>query len=422
MKRLHLLFGLCSALLLFACGSDDSEPSDDMMDIDSQSPTAPLNLVINNVTETSVDLSWDAATDNVAVTGYEVFRDDVSLQSVTGTTLSVTGLSPCNDYNFYVVAKDAEDNVSEASDTAMGSTLIGELQFRDKLSEMCIFQGDYSEIDPREGVQLYELNSTLFTDYAKKQRLVRLPKGEKMTYNGSDLLPNFPDNTLVAKTFYYNLDDRDPSLGQQIIETRVFIKLNGVWEVGDYIWNSDMTDAIYSEAGMELPISFIDNTGTTNNVNYEIPSKQDCFTCHNNNDETFPIGMKLRNMNFVPSYTSMNQLDYLTSNNFLDGVNSGSTSQLPDWTDDALSLEERARGYMDINCAHCHSPGGSVPDFYMLDLRLEVPYADSGIEDSRLGIKARFESVVPFFRMPQLGRTVRHDEAIIVLNEYLDSL
>src|SRR5690606_19599625 len=87
----------------------------------------------------------------------------------------------------------------------------------------------------------YKLNTSLFTDYAHKQRLIALPAGTTMTFDG-DGLPMFPDNTVIAKTFFYNIDDRDQSLGKIIIETRILIKINGVWETGDYRWNEDQTD------------------------------------------------------------------------------------------------------------------------------------------------------------------------------------
>lgn len=291
------------------------------------------------------------------------------------------------------------------------------------LSEMKIFTSNLSALTPAQGVQLYEINSTLFTDYASKQRLIKLPEGKKMSYNSSSLLPDFPDNTLIAKTFYYNLDDRNPSLGKKIIETRVFIKLDDTWIAGNYIWNASQTEATLRDTGSIENISYIDANGDTQTVDYQIPSTQDCFTCHNNQAATIPIGLKLRNLNFTPSYTSQNQLDYLTANNLLEGVPSGSIAVLPDWTDDLnYSLEQRARAYMDVNCAHCHMPGGSVPPGFLLDFQLETPFDDTGIYTNRGEIVVRFGSTLASYRMPQLGRTVVHEPALQMLTDYMDSL
>jgi len=84
---------------------------------DTQAPTPPTSLTSSNVTETTVDLSWTASTDNVGVTGYDVYKDGALLGSVTGTTSQVTGLTSSTAYSFYVTAKDAAGNISGASNT-----------------------------------------------------------------------------------------------------------------------------------------------------------------------------------------------------------------------------------------------------------------------------------------------------------------
>lgn len=418
MKKIFLL--ILMSFVIIACGKDDSY---DPVEIDTQAPSKPLNLVATEQTQTSLKLSWEPSTDNVGVTGYRIYQDGNALVGlVSATSATIQNLTAGTTYNFYVTALDAEENESEQSNTAETFTEQQPISFLPLLSEMGIFTGNLSNLDPADGVQLYEINSTLFTDYAHKQRLIRLPEGQSMSYNNTDLLPSFPDNTLISKTFYYNIDERNPALGKKIIETRILLKANGVWLVGDYIWNASQTEATYRETGSTEAISYIDQNGTTQNVDYQIPSKQDCFTCHNNNATTFPIGPKLRNLNFVPSYTSQNQLDYLTSIGFLQGVTSSSTSVLPHWEDENLLLEDRARAYMDVNCAHCHQPGGSVPNTFNLDFRLETDFNDTGIYANRGEIVARFESTLPTYRMPQLGRTIVHEEALQMLEEYIDSL
>jgi uncharacterized repeat protein (TIGR03806 family) len=331
-------------------------------------------------------------------------------------SLSITALlfSCGGDDDDYTAVDDMDDTIE-----------VVDLTFETSLSEMGIFQGDFSNLTPASDVQLYEINSTLFTDYAAKQRLIRLPEGESMEYSGSELLPDFPDNTLVAKTFYYNIDDRNPSLGKQIIETRVFLKIDGFWQSGDYIWNEAQTDATYRETSSVEDISYIDTTGETQNVSYVIPSKQDCATCHNNSGNTFPIGLKLRSMNFNPmnGTVNQNQLQAFTDSGILTGLSSpGDISLLPDWTDDATyDIFERARAYMDVNCAHCHQPGGEVTMFD-LDFRYETAFNDTGIYANRGEIESRTQSTIPTFRMPQIGRSIVHDEAVLMLLEYLEAI
>ena len=89
---------------------------------DNQAPTAPT-LTASNATATTADLSWSGATDNVGVTGYDVFKNGTLLASVTGTTYQATGLTPATSYSFTVTAKDAAGNSSVSSNTATITTL-----------------------------------------------------------------------------------------------------------------------------------------------------------------------------------------------------------------------------------------------------------------------------------------------------------
>jgi uncharacterized repeat protein (TIGR03806 family) len=419
MKKTVCFLIALMGLLVSSCGKDDSYEA-----VDDQSPSAPMNLTASDQTKTSLKLSWTASTDNVGVVGYRVYQDGNSLPTVVNeTSTTIMGLVPGTTYSFYVTALDAESNESSQSNTVSTATLEEPLSFMPLLSEMGVFSGNLSDLIPAEGVQLYEIHSTLFTDYAKKQRLIRLPEGQAMRYANTDLLPAFPDNTLIAKTFYYNIDDRDPSLGKQLVETRIMIKVDDAWQVGNYIWNADQTEATLRDTGSTESISYIKLDGETQDLDYMIPSKQDCFTCHNNSGTPLPIGPKLRSMNFIPSYTGQNQLDYFSASGLLQGVNPANISVLPDWTDDAnYTLEERARAYIDVNCAHCHEPGGSVPPTFNIDFRYETPFPNTGIYVNRGEIIARFESTLPSYRMPQLGRTIVHTEALQLLNDYIDSL
>ncbi|MEU8180804.1 glycoside hydrolase family 44 protein [Micromonospora sp. NPDC049047] len=86
---------------------------------DTQAPTAPGKPTAGTITGDSVTLAWTPSTDDTAVTGYDVHRVDttgtVKVGSATGTTYTVTGLTPDTPYTFVVTARDAAGNVSAAS-------------------------------------------------------------------------------------------------------------------------------------------------------------------------------------------------------------------------------------------------------------------------------------------------------------------
>ena len=82
---------------------------------DTTAPTAPTGLNAPSTTATSVNLAWNASTDNVGVTGYDVYRGTTLVGSVTGTSTTVTGLTASTAYTFTVKARDAAGNISAAS-------------------------------------------------------------------------------------------------------------------------------------------------------------------------------------------------------------------------------------------------------------------------------------------------------------------
>jgi chitodextrinase len=91
---------------------------------DTVVPSAPTGLTATATSTSQIDLSWTAATDNVAVTGYDIYRDGTFLATVTGTTYSNTGLTMGVTYTYYVVAFDAASNESAQSDAAEETTYI----------------------------------------------------------------------------------------------------------------------------------------------------------------------------------------------------------------------------------------------------------------------------------------------------------
>jgi chitodextrinase len=79
---------------------------------DTQPPTTPTNLQASNVGQTSLDLGWSASTDNIGVTGYDVYRGGTKTTTVTGLSSTQAGLACGTSYTFTVRARDAAGNSS----------------------------------------------------------------------------------------------------------------------------------------------------------------------------------------------------------------------------------------------------------------------------------------------------------------------
>jgi chitodextrinase len=106
----------------------NTSQSSNTLSVTTLSPTdttAPSTstLTASGTTTSSTNLSWTPATDNVGVSGYDVYQNGVLRTSTTTTTLSVTGLTASTTYNFYVKAKDAAGNTSQSSNTVIITTL-----------------------------------------------------------------------------------------------------------------------------------------------------------------------------------------------------------------------------------------------------------------------------------------------------------
>ena len=90
---------------------------------DTQAPTTPINVTLSNISLNSIDVSWDASTDNIGVTGYNIFVDGVLTEQTTNTSISITDLNTNTAYSFTIVAKDLINNMSAASTPVNGTTL-----------------------------------------------------------------------------------------------------------------------------------------------------------------------------------------------------------------------------------------------------------------------------------------------------------
>ncbi|MGH7158349.1 MAG: fibronectin type III domain-containing protein [Candidatus Saccharimonadales bacterium] len=89
---------------------------------DTTAPSVPLNLVASAVSDTQINLSWDASSDNIGVTGYKVYRDGVEVGSASSNAYQDTGLNAETTYSYTIKAFDAAGNLSAESAPATATT------------------------------------------------------------------------------------------------------------------------------------------------------------------------------------------------------------------------------------------------------------------------------------------------------------
>ncbi|MCW2293138.1 putative repeat protein (TIGR03806 family) [Pseudomonas sp. BIGb0408] len=293
--------------------------------------------------------------------------------------------------------------------------------FKPRLSEYGFFKGKMSELVPVDEASIIEIASPLFTDHAEKQRLLLLPKGEKMKGKGNDL-PDFPDGTVIVKTFFYPRSSKGNIVSQLIVETRLLIKSQSKWSAATYKWNDTQDEAFLLQDSATVPIAFIDEKGHGRTINYRVPSRDDCLACHRQGNQLVPLGMKLRNMNIDAHRDEVliNQLEHLQSSQKLDAISPGAITRTPDYRAESTSLEDRARAYLDANCAHCHRPKGTAR-FTRLDLTYEETADRESTHLKRQEIARRITTSGPL-HMPQIGTTISHEEGVQLIVEYLNDL
>ncbi|HAP64711.1 MAG TPA: hypothetical protein DCR93_36255 [Cytophagales bacterium] len=313
-----------------------------------------------------------------------------------------------------------------------------------KLSEFGFFEGNMADQTPAEGVMPYTLNTPLFSDFASKLRFIRLPEGETVAYNDSIVL-DFPVGTMIMKTFYYPKDERKPEKGRQLMETRVLLHEEEGWTAWPYIWDEDQGEAWLEVAGGNREVTWKDERGKKQALNYSIPNKNQCNGCHVSNNTLRPIGPTIRQLNGDYQYAQVNghQLAAWRDANLLAGGPSdwAQAPRVPVWLDPADgTTDERARAWLDINCGHCHQPGGPA-ETSALNLHIhETDPIALGVNKKPIaagrGSGGRLYSIVPgkpqesilLYRldsddpgimMPELGRATIYPEAVTLIEQWI---
>lgn len=303
------------------------------------------------------------------------------------------------------------------------------------------------EITYQEGVVPYDLNTALYSDGAVKRRAVFLPKGTTAQWSDNEVF-DFPVGTVLLKSFGFRTDLRDPNSKINWVETRVVLRAPEGWFAYPYVWDTAGTRATYAPGGRQPRVNWTDASGAPQTLDYLVPSETECKQCHSSNAQIIPIGPKARNLNRMFTYpdgTSDNQLAHWSKAGIVSGAPADPTTvaKLAVWDDPSGPIADRARAYLEVNCAHCHSAGGTASTSGLFlwasesdPLRYGVckeplsagPGAGTltwdvvpGLPDQSI-VVYRMASTAPGVSMPQIGRGTVHTAAVQLVRDWITGL
>ena len=320
------------------------------------------------------------------------------------------------------------------------------------LSQTGVF-ANTPNMTPAASLIPYAPNVQLFSDNAQKVRYFSIPSsgapytpGEQIAF-APTFTWSFPAGTVFVKTFELQTNDSDPT-NLLRLETRLLVRdTNGAVYGVTYKWRPDYSDADLLTNSLTEPILIQTADGFYTNLWY-YPSPTDCLQCHTA-QANYVLGVNARQLNRTMTYpngVTDNELRALNRTGLLyPAIDEGQITnieQLSALTNTAASYEQRARSYLDANCAQCHNllPGASGPTF---DARYDTPLTNQMIINVpavkgnfgydnvnivtpddiwRSSLYYRMNEVNPLTQMPPLARNLIDTNAVQVMADWINSL
>ena len=437
---------LLTFAVFLSCGSDDSYLEIPILTEEDIYQTCQNNVIELNVllNDENIPKNGTFNINNLQNGTFEILNSN-TLNDISDDVIKYV---PDEDFTgsfvfTYTICNKSNCSSSSVSINVIPSSTVNfnleEVPYQN-LSNYNFFEGTLNDLVPAEGVLSYELNSPLFSDYAHKKRFVWMPCGVKANYDSDDSPLDFPIGAVLIKNFYY--ENVLPDNSTKIIETRLMYNTNDGWKFAKYVWNEEQTEATFTNNGSFVNLDWTENS-VVKSVNYRIPSLNECFTCHNKFGTPVPIGPKPQNLNRNYDYVegTQNQLGKWIEKGYLENNVPDEITSTIAWDDASQPLELRVRSYIDINCAHCHSDQSYCEYRPMRfafnenddhsnngvcvspDTQIE-PFTKiimPGNANSSL-LVFRVSSVEEQYRMPLLGRTLKHEEGVRLIEDWINSL
>lgn len=297
---------------------------------------------------------------------------------------------------------------------------------------------DPSALAPNPGLVAYDINLPFWSDHAMKRRWFGMPQTNTVAGFSREGNWTLPDGTIWVKHFDLETTRGNPATARRL-ETRILVRNStGAYGVS-YRWNTNGTAATLADvAGEEFDITVTE--GSAQRLQrWRIPSQSECMTCHSP-QAGFALSFRTRQLNREAAMAGRaGNLIHLLK---LCGYLTGDGTDAPDLPrhvaphEFTYSLEARARSYLAVNCAYCHSTGGTAQAAW--DVSADRKLFETGMvngpsngalhpddrlvipgDDERSTIVNRTAARNGYSRMPPLASSVVDEEGVQLLIDWI---
>ena len=325
-------------------------------------------------------------------------------------------------------------------------------EFPRLLSETGLFDSVETQT-PAKGVLPYQINAHHWADGTVSQQWIGLPGDSQLSLitrlkdeNGVNLAQFgfnlgqflFPHNTVLAKTVSIQTDMSDPRSLRRL-ETQLLHRNGDAWYAYNYIWSDEQNEAVLQDnvaSDTTIVIKDADEPTGKRRQTWHHASRDECLLCHIWKSGTIH--------GFVPEQLKLSrgddrQLDWMNQIGLFDRQVTAKTETISPH-DTSHSLEERARSYLQLNCAHCHRRGGGGTAAFVLENNVpleKMAVVDAqpvqggfGLKDPRIIAGGDPYRSVLLYRlvksgrghMPQFGSNVIDQQGVALIHDWIASM
>lgn len=274
-----------------------------------------------------------------------------------------------------------------------------ETPFPIKLSETGLFEDVAGQI-PAAGVIPFSVNVEQWMDGGTAERFVAVPgadsivirnKAQRIAGSMFQRAMDFPTDTVFVKTIGVQDDQQDPAARRRV-ETQLLHWDGYTFQGYSYAWNAEQTDAeLVERSGRDVEIPIKDANGEDSIWRWHFASRMECARCHNPWAE-YTLAFNVRQLNRPHGYemgigdqlSTLEHIQVIKFESPKDSDTPTDIASLPRFAEPQnkdAKIDDRARAYLHVNCAHCHRQGGGGTAY--IELQVEKPIHKTNALDVR---------------------------------------